>query len=308
MVLLAVNCGGSKGASQDGRVSRASEAVVFTSDQARILGFESLSDWTQTTGTATVALSTDHVEGSYSLALTNVTTSELHSSTFAPLSGGFSTVDVSIEVLNSDPTVFGTVSLGINSPHYSPIRGTIGQVAINNTASGFQHYTVAVPPWINNTVTSGSGGLVFMTVAIHFSKPTNCRIDGLKPSGAATDRSPAPYTTLPSNADAILPSVGIPGQVAGRLSGSSQVDAAGAFNYRIPIAVPPGRAGMEPHLALAYSSSGTNGPLGLGWNVEGTSAIARCRKVVAREGIADSVKVASSGIPSKKRVDSISCA
>lgn len=42
----------------------------------------------------------------------------------------------------------------------------------------------------------------------------------------------------------------------------------GGFTYRVPIAVPPGRQGAEPNLALAYSSSGGNGWCGVGWNLE----------------------------------------
>ena len=104
-------------------------------------------------------------------------------------------------------------------------------------------------------------------------------------------RRTPPFSTAPVY-NASNPSVP-PGatNVPGRVAGTSSVDGNGAFTYRVPIAVPPGRAGMEPHLALAYSSSGGNGLLGVGWNIEGTSSITRCRKFVAREGIADSIKV-----------------
>lgn len=50
----------------------------------------------------------------------------------------------------------------------------------------------------------------------------------------------------------------------------------GASSYRIPIVVPPGRAGMQPSLSLSYSSRGGNGIAGLGWSISGLSSIHRC--------------------------------
>ncbi len=50
------------------------------------------------------------------------------------------------------------------------------------------------------------------------------------------------------------------GSVAGELS----VDPSGTANYRVPIAVPPGVAGMQPDLAFLYSSRAGNGLLGVG--------------------------------------------
>jgi RHS repeat-associated protein len=40
----------------------------------------------------------------------------------------------------------------------------------------------------------------------------------------------------------------------------------GAFTYSYPIAVPPGRRGIQPNLSLLYNSQAQNGWLGLGWN------------------------------------------
>ncbi|HTM19009.1 MAG TPA: SpvB/TcaC N-terminal domain-containing protein, partial [Kofleriaceae bacterium] len=57
---------------------------------------------------------------------------------------------------------------------------------------------------------------------------------------------------------------------AGTSSAGTQgvIDATGAASYALPIAVPPGRLGMAPSLALAYSSLGSlRGGLAVGWSL-----------------------------------------
>jgi hypothetical protein len=72
--------------------------------------------------------------------------------------------------------------------------------------------------------------------------------------------------------------------VAGFTSGSLRVTESGAAEYRIPLRVPPGIAGLEPKLALVYNSQAGNGPFGVGWNLEGLSAITRCARTMAQDG------------------------
>jgi hypothetical protein len=51
-----------------------------------------------------------------------------------------------------------------------------------------------------------------------------------------------------------------------------------------PIVVPPGRLGLEPHLTVAYDSSEGDGPLGMGFSLQGLSAITRCPANMAQDG------------------------
>jgi RHS repeat-associated protein len=46
-----------------------------------------------------------------------------------------------------------------------------------------------------------------------------------------------------------------------------QANSTGDARLSYELAVPPGRQGVQPHLALAYSSSGGNGWVGLGWDL-----------------------------------------
>jgi len=41
----------------------------------------------------------------------------------------------------------------------------------------------------------------------------------------------------------------------------------GTGNFTVPIAVPPGRNGLQPQLELVYSTGNGNGPFGLGWSL-----------------------------------------
>ena len=77
--------------------------------------------------------------------------------------------------------------------------------------------------------------------------------------------------------------------VAGNVPGEFAVAPNGAASYRIPIQVPPGVAGMEPKLALAYSSQAGNGVMGVGWNIEGLSAITRCPQSMVSDGVRGSL-------------------
>lgn len=68
------------------------------------------------------------------------------------------------------------------------------------------------------------------------------------------------------------------------------VSESGTASWSQPIAVPPGIAGMQPNLALLYSGSGINGPLGLGWSIQGIFQITRCPDTKAIDGAVRGVR------------------
>jgi len=81
---------------------------------------------------------------------------------------------------------------------------------------------------------------------------------------------------------------------AGTLPGNLAVSNSGAATYSIPIAVPPGTAGMAPNLSLNYSSLAGNGIPGYGWTLSGGSSIRRCVKTLAQDGAPAPITLTSS--------------
>ncbi len=72
---------------------------------------------------------------------------------------------------------------------------------------------------------------------------------------------------------------------AGELPGRFSLSSTGEALFVVPLVTPPGRAGVQPELAITYSSGGGgDGALGAGFSLRGASAITRCAKNLAQDG------------------------
>jgi RHS repeat-associated protein len=75
----------------------------------------------------------------------------------------------------------------------------------------------------------------------------------------------------------------------GAIPASGAVGPDGQYRYSMPIEIPDGRNGMTPKLSLQYSSTGTDGLLGVGWSVAGLSSITRCPWTEGQDGVPDRI-------------------
>ena len=75
----------------------------------------------------------------------------------------------------------------------------------------------------------------------------------------------------------------------GAIPGNFQVSNMGAAVYNVPVECPDGVNGMKPELSFVYNSHAGDGPMGLGWNIGGLSAITRVNKQQCYDGTTSSI-------------------
>ena len=73
--------------------------------------------------------------------------------------------------------------------------------------------------------------------------------------------------------------------VVGSTDGNLSVTQDGGAAYSIPIKLSPGTSGMEPKIALTYSSRAGKSPYGFGWNLTGLTLIQRSTRNLADDGV-----------------------
>lgn len=89
-----------------------------------------------------------------------------------------------------------------------------------------------------------------------------------------------------------LGAVGAAWSAGGVTASQFAVTESGSATVTVPVQVPRGIGGMEPQLSLSYTSGAGNGLLGLGWSLNGPSAVSRCPKTLAKDGVRGTVSFA----------------
>jgi RHS repeat-associated protein len=110
-----------------------------------------------------------------------------------------------------------------------------------------------------------------------------------------TDSFGRTYATAGAVVTVVAPALPTPpnlsGALAGSLAGTPSVSQSGAATYSVPLAAPPGTAGLAPVLELRYSSQTGTTLSGVGWSLSGLSNVTRCAKTVAQDGVRSGVNL-----------------
>ena len=167
--------------------------------------------------------------------------------------------------------------------------------------AGF-HYEVRT---VNDNVIryQGTANVIDLTEldnGVNTFEVTACNVDGCNTAAGLPQDSieviiapepPAEPNSLVLPMQQPLEAVG--GIYNGSLSGSFDVNASGAATYAVPIAIPPGTAGIAPTLSLNYSNQSGSGIAGLGWSLSGLSTIHRCPQTLVQDGNTHAVNYTS---------------
>ncbi|WP_054512114.1 RHS repeat-associated core domain-containing protein [Chryseobacterium sp. ERMR1:04] len=73
--------------------------------------------------------------------------------------------------------------------------------------------------------------------------------------------------------------------------GNIEINGGGQLQFTLPIALPPGVKSVAPQVNLVYTSGGTNGIAGYGWNISGITSISRIGKHIEKDGKSDEIKL-----------------
>ncbi len=107
---------------------------------------------------------------------------------------------------------------------------------------------------------------------------------GASPPGTSAERGSGALRGGPTDWSLPPPE---PTAEVGTMTGALDVDELGNARYELDLDVPRGPNGMQPEISLTYHSGAGNGLVGVGWSLSGLSAIHRCPKNLADDGVVE---------------------
>lgn len=197
-------------------------------------------------------------------------------------------LSTSVTVNPNNPPNITAINSPANGASLTP--GSVSSIALyaSDPDSNLAHVDLSVNGSLVQSFSSGgslSASYAFSTSGVYVISAIATDSNG------ATSTSTSVVTVLNDAAIAVPNDANA---IAGSLQGSAGVSQTGAGTYVIPLAIPPGTAGVMPQLKLSYSSQAPDGTLGAGWSLTGLSRITRCARDLARDSYAGKVSIDAS--------------
>ncbi len=178
----------------------ASVSQALTSDAAQVFGFESAADWTVSNGSAQVAASADHSQGTRSLSVGNFSYLELRSRQLSSIGSIASqaTLDILLPSPQPNPYWYGTASLVVDCPSKGIYSASLAQVSLNGLPlQSFQKLTFSIPSNVQAVISGGLGAYADLTLKVVLNVPSSSGtylVDNLSLGGTVTTPSTPPST------------------------------------------------------------------------------------------------------------------
>lgn len=192
-----------------------------------------------------------------------------------------STVDSNSAVLSG---FAGAVAVSVSGGAHMIVNGVdVGASATVAAGSTVRIRATSPANGASASYTLTIGGTVTRTWNVASRAPLAPSFSPPSGSSSAVTQTSAVQSSGAKTVATVSP--GISSTPSGYTPVSASVGESGAASISIPITVPPGTGGMEPKLAITYSSQGGNGLLGMGFGISGLSAVTRAGPVQYLDGI-----------------------
>ncbi|WP_171045073.1 RHS repeat-associated core domain-containing protein [Pseudoalteromonas rubra] len=194
-------------------------------------------------------------------------------------------VVINVACQNDAPTL--KVGSGVTMAPSSQVVYSVYAYDIDNKDSDLQLEVIDLPNVLKVLDIKRNGSRFDLTIQSDFLALGNEALTIAVSDGHArseTHTIPVTFDATAIETDSSMPMHFLPESIyKGELKGESGIDG-GAFTYRLPLYVPPGRNGVQPKLALNYNSQSGKSSAGYGWSFSGIEAIARCSTNFSTDG------------------------
>ena len=236
--------------------------------------------------------------------------------TLTPLANKNGTATVTIGVSDGSKSASDSFVLTVNSVNDAPSISNITNKNINENGSLSTSFTVSdietsasaltvsatsnSPILVDEIAVTGSGSSRTLKITPFKNKSGSASItvtvsDGNKSSldtfTLTVNPLIDPETPVAPTLESMPTTEDVASTKVATLSGEFRVDESGAATYSLPISLPAGAGGVSPQVALSYSSAAGSGSMGIGWALQASSAISRCRKTYETDSVNASVNL-----------------
>ncbi|MEP4888935.1 MAG: RHS repeat-associated core domain-containing protein [Aliiglaciecola sp.] len=237
--------------------------------------------WTQIYSGTTRSKAVSLIDGTYQFTVKACNSTGSYETCSGLRTSGESKVAITPGVPSSISGVPSMTTSGQFTVSWGAATGNVNHYRLYQRVDGGTYSQIYSGTSLSKSISLTSDGIYQYRVRACNVTGSYNACSGYKTSSSANaelDPIPAPLNTISDQSVSSLNGDAMQSDLVGEIKGNFKVDG-GAFSYSVPIAIPPGRKGMQPSVSLNYSSQNGAGLAGYGWNLSAGGQIHRCSNI-----------------------------